>query len=212
MTSTTRLAGLAILASLAVAACGGSTSAPLATPAPATGAPATDVPAATPAGTDVAATAAPEATTVPSTPAAVDPAIVDAVDVCALLTADEVAAALGVPAGQVQPMAGSTALSGNRSCFYRPPGVADGPQVNVAALAVPDFSRPADPAPAPGLEAASGAWWVDTLTGDLKVEAVAPSGVRLTLSYQDTAADAPPAASDVALLVPLAVAALGRLP
>lgn len=210
MTRPTRLAALALLTTVAVAACGGSASVPPATaapPAPATNAPTTDAPAATPAETPPAETAA------PATPgAAVDPTVVDAIDACALLTAAEVAAAFGVPVDQVQPMAGSTALPGSRTCFYRPPGTADGPQVNVAVLAVPDYSRPAEPSPAPGLDGASGAWWIDTLTGDLKLEATAPNGVRLTLAHQDTAAGAPPTDAALAFLVPLMQTALGRLP
>ncbi len=176
--ATTRLAGLSLLAAVALATCGGSASAPAATSAPVSDA----------------------------------PAVVDAIDACALLTAGEVAAAFGVPADQVQPMPGSTALPGSRTCFFRPPGVADGPQVNVALLASPDFSRPADPFPAPGLEGAAGAWWLDQLTGDLNLEATAPNGVRLTLAYQDTSADGPPTEGALAFLVPLATTALGRLP
>ena len=107
-------------------------------------------------------------------------------------------------------MGGSTALPGSRSCFYRPPGIADGPQVNVAVLAVPDYSRPADPSTAPGL--ANGGWWLDRLTGDLKLEAVAPNGVRVTLAYQDTASSTPPTDAALAFLVPLLQTALARLP
>ncbi len=205
--TTTRLAGLALLAAIALAACGGSASAPPATSAPVTDAPATEAPAATPAETNPAETAA------PATPgAAGDPSVVDAINACTLLTAAEVAAALDVPAEQIQPMPGSTALSGSRTCFHRAPGVANGPQVNVAVLAAPDYSRPAEPSPAPGLEDASGGWWLDQLTGDLKLEAVAPNGVRLTLAYQDTAAGTPPTDAALVFLVPLAATALGRLP
>lgn len=209
------LAALALLASALLAACGGGASAPPAASGPAATSPATESPSTAPIAAPAETTpedATPPATAAPVTPAAVDPAVVDAVDACALLTADEVAAALGVPAGRVEPMAGSSALPGSRTCFYRPPGVADGPQVNVAVLAAPDYSRPADPSPAAGLEDASGAWWLDTLTGDLKLEAVAPDGVRLTLAYQDTAAGAPPTDAALAFLVPLAETALGRLP
>lgn len=203
------LAALALLASVLVSACGGAASARPAPSAPEptpSAQPATTAPIATPSDTASPATAA------PGTPAVVDPGVVDAIDACALLTPDEVAAALGVPVGQVEPMAGSTALPGSRSCFYRPPGVADGPQVNVAVLATPDYSRPADPSPAPGLEDASGTWWADTLTGDLKLEAVAPSGVRLTLAYQDAPSPTPPNAAALVFLVPLAETALARLP
>lgn len=76
----------------------------------------------------------------------------------------------------------STTLPGSRTCFYLPHGVA------------------------------GGGWWIDTLTGDLKLEAVAPDGVRLTLAYQHTAEDATPADSDLAFLVPLMQTALSRLP
>lgn len=206
MTSTTRPAGLALLAAVAMAACGGSAGALPAPPAPAIAAPTPDAPAAAPAGT------APPAATAPSTPVTVEPAVVDAIDACALLTAEEVATAFGGPADLVEPEAGSTALPGSRTCFYRPRGVADGPQLNVAVLAAPDYSRPAGPSPAPGLENGSGTWWIDTLTGDLKLEAIAPNGVRLTLAYQDTADDAPPTDADLVFLVPLASMALGRLP
>jgi hypothetical protein len=158
-----------------------------------------------------AETAAPE-TAAPATPAAVDPAVVDAIDACALLTAEEVATALGVSVDRIEPMAGSSALPGSRTCFYRPPGVADGPQVNVAVLAAPDYSRPAAPSPVPGLEDASGAWWPDTLTNDLKLEVVAPSGVRLTFAYQDAPSPTPPNEGALTFLVRLAETALGRLP
>lgn len=206
-----RLPVAALLVAVLLAACGGGTSAPPATSVPAATSPAAESPSMEPAET-VAPAASIPATAAPATPAAVAPAFVDAIDACALLTAEEVATALGVSVDRVAPMPGSTALPGSRTCFYRPPGVADGPQVNVAVLAAPDYSRPADPSPAAGLEDASGAWWPDTLTNDLKLEVIAPSGVRLTLAYQDTASPNPPTEGALTFLVPLAVTALGRLP
>lgn len=203
---TMRLAGLAMLASVLLAACGGAANAPRATPSPAATTPAAGAPTTAPVETSPSGTSTP-----PKPAASVDPAIVDAIDACTLLTSAEVAAAFDVPVDRVKPMGGSTALPGSRTCFYRPPGVADGPQVNVAVLAAPDYSRPTGPAAAPGLEDAAGTWWVDTLTGDLKLEAVARDGVRLTLAYQDTSAVTPPTDAALTFLVPLAQTALSRL-
>jgi hypothetical protein len=206
----TRLAGLALLAGAILAACGGAASVPPAASAPAATGPVAESPTTAPVATPVG-TAAP-GTPAPTTPAGVDPAVVDAVDACSLLTAQEVAAAFGVPVDQVEPFPGGTALSGSRTCFYRPPGTADGQQVNLAVLATPDLSRPADPSPAPGLESAGGTWWADSLTGDIKLEVVAPDGVRLMLAYQDAPSPTPPTDAALSILVPLIQTALGRLP
>ena len=189
-----------------LAACGGAASAP-----PASSTPAATSPAAEPSPT-TAPVETPGGTAAPPAPAGADPSVVDAIDACALLSAQEVAAAFGVPVDQVKPFPGGATLSGVRTCFYRPPGMAEGQQVNLAVLAAPDISRPTDPSPAPELEGAAGTWWFDALTGDLKLEAVAPDGVRLGLAYQDAQSPTPATDAALAFLVPLMQVALERLP
>jgi hypothetical protein len=204
---TARRLALVLVLAAALAACGGGN----AGPTQAGASTATDVPTSSPAAGTSESPAPPASAAVESVAPSGSTDRVDAIDACSLLTAAEVASALGVTADRVQPLPGGALVPGIRTCFYRPPGVSNGPQLNVAVLSSPDVSRPASPSSVPDLSDVSGTWWFEAITGDLKLEALGPSGVRLTFSYQDTSAG-PPTEAALAFLDPLVRQALARLP